>query len=99
MTTRKTSLFFYLIFAFSISSCTNQDYEIVLPIKNSEFIGILPDQILIRYNVEPTKILLNGLRVEQFFEYNDGVATVAGELIEGYLVQGDNNLAVEPGKL
>ncbi|MCG8671813.1 MAG: hypothetical protein MI867_20585 [Pseudomonadales bacterium] len=94
-TLRSLSVLSLLVF---LTSCVNENYSIVLPVKNSEFIGQLPNEFLIRYQEQPTKILLNGLRVEQHFEFDDGVATASGALLEGYLTQGKNNLSVEPGK-
>ena len=88
-----------LLLLFStLSSCVNQDYSIVLPIRNAEFIGQVPQEFLIRYREQPGKILLNGLRVEQHFTFEDGVATAPGSVLAGYLTQGKNNLSVEPGR-
>lgn len=88
------SLFILLI----LTSCKNNDYDIVLPIKQATFIGQLPDQFLIRYTQQPAEILLNGINVAQYFEFNEDVATVPGSLLEGFLVQGYNQLAVEPDR-
>lgn len=92
---RSLNVFFVILLAVSLASCKNKDYDIVLPIKNATFVGQLPEQFLIRYDVEPTKIMLNGIRVEQYFTFGDGVATVSGEVLEGFLIQGSNNISVD----
>lgn len=95
---RSVQWFLMVLLALTLLSCKNTDYEIVLPIKDSSFIGNLPEQFYIRYNQEPEKIVLNGIRVDQYFVMDEGVATAPGELLSGFLIQGRNNLAVEPNK-
>ncbi|HAG93607.1 MAG TPA: hypothetical protein DCL78_05775, partial [Gammaproteobacteria bacterium] len=52
--------------------CRNQEYEIVLPIKNARFIDQLPQRFLIRCNAMPERITLNGIPVGHLFEFADG---------------------------
>jgi len=92
---RSLNVLLIILLAGSLASCKNKDYDIVLPIKNATFVGQLPEQFLIRYDVEPSKIILNGIPVEQYFTFGEGVATASGEALEGFLMQGSNNLSVD----
>ena len=78
------------------SGCRNQEYEIVLPIKNARFIDQLPQRFLIRCNAMPERITLNGIPVGHLFEFADGQAIASGEALSPYLSQGQNNIAVDP---
>lgn len=81
-----------------LTSCRLTDYEIVLPTHNAQFIDQLPDRVLIRYQVLPESITLNGIPVQHLFSFSDGQATARGEDLQGYFRQGQNNLAVDGNK-
>lgn len=78
-----------------LSGCKLGDYEIVLPVRNAQFIDQLPGRVLIRYDSIPQRITLNGIPVQHLFTFENGEASASGEILQGYLRQGKNNLAVD----
>lgn len=91
-------IFLGILFAsiFFTSGCRNQEYEIVLPIKNARFIDQLPERFLVRADAMPDRITLNGIPVEHLFEFADGQAIATGASLAPYISQGQNNLSVDP---
>lgn len=80
---------------FVLTGCKLGDYEIVLPVRNAQFVDQLPERVMIRYDSMPSRITLNGIPVQHLFTFDNGEATAAGEILQGYFRQGKNNLAVD----
>ena len=94
--TGRLLLGFLFVSIFFTSGCRNQEYEIVLPIKNARYIDQLPQRFLIRANAMPDRITLNGVPVHHLFAFSDGQAIASGIDLAPFLTQGQNNIAVDP---
>lgn len=73
-------------------------YTIVQPEENAEFLNGLPEQFVIQYEkLPPRSITLNGVDVIDYFSFNNSQATASGDLLDGYLLEGNNILSVGAG--
>lgn len=87
-----------LLLVVFLAACTGEDYEIISPADKSEFISNIPDEFRIRFKVKPGSIILNGVEVIQFFDFNEIEGWASGQDLQGLFIQGSNNFAVEPLK-
>ena len=87
----------FWLFSFFLA-CTGEDYEILSPANKSEFITNTPEEFRVKFNVKPDSIILNGVEVIQFFEFNEYESWESGPDLKGLFIQGSNHSAVEPLK-
>lgn len=91
--------FLLLLLTTLLTACGGGDgYQIISPEDNSKFLTTVPTEFRISFIEKPSSIILNGVEVLDYFEFNEAEAWVAGEALQGIFIQGNNNLAVEPLK-
>lgn len=92
--------FLILLATLFLAACGgSEEYEILSPMDNAEFLANIPAEFRIRFIEKPSSIILNGVEVIDFFEFNESEGWAPGEDLQGVFIQGSNNLAVEPLKL
>ena len=89
---------FILFLVVFLLACTGEDYEILSPANKTEFITNTPEEFRVKFNAKPDSIILNGVEVIQFFEFNEYEVWASGPDLKGLFIQGSNNFAVEPLK-
>lgn len=73
-------------------------YTILLPEENTEYLNEVPDAFVIQYGTQaPSKITLNGVDITEHFTMNGTEARASGADVDGYLLEGNNILAVRTG--
>jgi len=92
-------IFFVLMLITFLAACTGEEYEIISPSDNSEFLTTIPDEFRVRFIEKPDSIILNGVEVIDFFEFEGLEGWASGESLQGVFIQGGNNFSVEPLKL
>lgn len=96
---RLTSIFkscTVVLFSLLLMACGK--YTIILPEQGAEYLNEVPEEFVIQYeNQEPSKITLNGVDITSYFTMDGTHATAPGSELDGFLLEGDNILAVKSG--
>jgi hypothetical protein len=73
-------------------------YTILLPTENAEYLNEVPDAFVVQYDTQaPSKITLNGVDITDHFTMSGTEARASGADVDGYLLEGNNILAVKTG--
>ena len=73
-------------------------YTILLPEENAEYLDGVPEAFVIQYDKQaPGKITLNGVDITSYFTMDGSEARASGADVDGYLLEGQNILAVKTG--
>lgn len=83
-----------VLFTLILSISCNDSITIDYPTNNQSFFDTIPDRYVISYkNTPPENIMLNGVNVKEHFACQDGQAIADGEILSGFLKQGENFLS------